>query len=143
MQTGRAGQAFLVRLHDKARLVTVCYRKLHHASAGATDTSSIPLFRRNLVQTSRYAKPQVAVHWLADLPNTAEKTGSLRIHMILGSLTGLLVITRIAMGWRLPAPRAFPGAALARAGHIALKLLILSMAASGMVLALPLRRVTR
>lgn len=104
------------------------------------------------MKTFRYAKPQVAVHWLAaalivfllatgslvlaDLPNTVEKIGNLRIHMILGALAGLLVITRIVMGRRLPASPALPGAALARAGHIALNLLILLMAASGMVLAL-------
>jgi cytochrome b561 len=104
------------------------------------------------MQTFRYAKPQVAVHWLAaalivfmlatgslvlaDLPNTAEKIGSLRIHMILGALAGMLVIARIVMRKRLPAPPALPGEKLARAGHMALNLVILLMAASGMALML-------
>ena len=62
----------------------------------------------------RYAKSQVTVHWLAallivfllvagtfvlaDTPNTTEKIGSLRIHMILGALAGMLVVARVVRG---------------------------------------------
>ena len=104
------------------------------------------------MQTFRYAKPQVAVHWLAaaliifllatgslvlaGLPNTAEKVGSLLVHMMLGGLAAMLVIARIVMRKRLPSPPALPGEKLARAGHMALNLVILLMAASGMMLVL-------
>jgi cytochrome b561 len=104
------------------------------------------------MQVFRYAKPQIAVHWLAaaliafllvtgtlvlaDLPNTVEKIGNLRIHMILGGLAGMLVIARIVMRKRLPAPPVLPGEKLARAGHMALNLVILLMAFSGMMLML-------
>lgn len=99
----------------------------------------------------RYALPQVLVHWaaalavlfllatgtlvLADLPNTAQKVSSLRIHMIVGGLAGLLVIARIAMGRRMAAPPALPGDRLARAGHVALNLVVLLMLLSGAMLA--------
>lgn len=104
------------------------------------------------MQTFRYAKPQIAIHWLAaaliafllitgtfvlaDLPNTAEKIGNLRIHMILGGLAGLLVIVRIVLRKRLPAPPPVQGEKLARLGHMALNLVILLLAFSGMMLAL-------
>jgi cytochrome b561 len=104
------------------------------------------------MQSFRYAKPQVAVHWLAallivfllltgtfvlaDLPNTAEKIANLRIHMILGALAGLLVLARVAMRRRLPAPPPVHGEKLARAGHLALNLGILLLVASGALLAL-------
>lgn len=80
----------------------------------------------------RYAKSQIAIHWLAaaliifllvtgslvlaDLPNTAEKIGNLRIHMILGVLAGILVIARL--------------------GHMALNLIILLLVFSGAMLML-------
>lgn len=99
----------------------------------------------------RYALPQVLVHWaaalavlfllatgtlvLADLPNTAQKVGNLRIHMIVGGLAGLLVIARIAMGRRMAAPPTLPGDRLARAGHVALNLVVLLMLLSGAMLA--------
>ena len=104
------------------------------------------------MKTFRYAVPQIAVHWLAaalivflltsgtlvlaELPNTVEKIGNLRIHLLLGGLAGMLVVARIVMRKRLPAPPALPGEKLARAGHLALNLIILLMAASGMLLAL-------
>ncbi len=104
------------------------------------------------MQNFRYALPQVAVHWLAalligfllvtgtfvlaDMPNTAEKIGNLRIHLILGGLAGMLVITRVVMRRRLPAAPAMAGDKHAHAGHMALNLAILLMAASGMMLAL-------
>lgn len=104
------------------------------------------------MQTFRYAKPQIAIHWLsalligfllvtgtlvlADLPNTVQKIGNLRIHMILGGLAGLLVIARIVMRKRLPAPPPVQGEKLARLGHMALNLVILLLVFSGMMLAL-------
>lgn len=100
----------------------------------------------------RYAKSQIAIHWLAaaliafllvtgtlvlaDLPNTAAKIGNLRIHMILGGLAGLFVIVRIILRKRLPALPAVQGEKLARLGHMALNLAILLLAASGMMLSL-------
>lgn len=100
----------------------------------------------------RYAKPQVAVHWLAaaliafllasgtlvlaDLPNTPEKTGNLRIHMMLGGVAGLLVIGRIAMRRLFPAAPALPGHKLALAGHMALNLVVLLLVFSGVMLSL-------
>lgn len=104
------------------------------------------------MQLFRYARPQIAVHWLAailivfmlatgslvlaELPNTVQKIGNLRIHMILGVLAGVLVLTRIGMRRAYPTPAAAPGEKLGRAGHILLNLMILLMAASGMLLAL-------
>lgn len=100
----------------------------------------------------RYAKPQIAIHWLAaalvafllvtgtlvlaDLPNTAQKIGNLRIHIILGGLAGLFVIARIVMRKRLPAPPPVHGEKLARLGHMALNLVILLLVFSGMMLVL-------
>jgi cytochrome b561 len=100
----------------------------------------------------RYSKPQVAVHWLAaaliafllvtgtlvlaDLPNTAAKIANLRIHMLLGGLAGLLVLGRIIMRRRFPAPPALAGHKLAFAGHLALNLIILLLVFSGVVLGL-------
>lgn len=104
------------------------------------------------MQTFRYAKPRIAIHWLAavlivfmlatgslvlaELPNTAEKIGNLRIHMILGGLAGLLVLIRVGLGRAYPAAAAAAGEKLAHAGHVLLNLVILFMAISGMLLAL-------
>jgi len=104
------------------------------------------------MQVFRYAKPQIAVHWLAaaliffllisgtlvlaDLPNTSEKIGNLRIHMILGGLVGLLIIARIFLRKRLPAPPPVQGEKLAKLGHLALNLVILLLVFSGVMLAL-------
>lgn len=104
------------------------------------------------MQTFRYAKPQIVIHWLAavliafllvtgtfvlaDLPNTAQKIGNLRIHMILGGLAGLLVISRIVLRKRLPAPPPVQGEKLAKLGHMALNLVILLMVFSGVMLSL-------
>lgn len=104
------------------------------------------------MQTFRYAKPQIAIHWLsalliafllvtgtlvlADLPNTVQKIGNLRIHMIIGGLTGFLVIVRIVLRKRLPEPPPVQGEKLARLGHMALNLVILLLVFSGMMLAL-------
>ena len=104
------------------------------------------------MQAFRYAKSQIVIHWLAaalilfllvsgtfvlaELPNTPAKIGNLRIHMILGALAGLLVITRIVLRRRLPAPPAAMGEWAARAGHLALTLVVLLLAFSGTMLAL-------
>lgn len=100
----------------------------------------------------RYAKSQIAIHWLAaaliifllvtgslvlaDLPNTAEKIGNLRIHMILGVLAGILVIARVILRKRLPALPAVHGEMFARLGHMALNLIILLLVFSGAMLML-------
>ena len=80
----------------------------------------------------RYAKSQIAIHWLAaaliifllvtgslvlaNLPNTAEKIGNLRIHMILGALAGILVLAPVILRKRLPAVRGDRFARLASMG---------------------------
>lgn len=100
----------------------------------------------------RYAKSQIAIHWLAaaliifllvtgslvlaNLPNTTEKIGNLRIHMILGALAGILVIARVILRKRLPALPAVRGEIFARLGHMALNLIILLMVFSGAMLML-------
>ncbi|MDX9995162.1 MAG: cytochrome b/b6 domain-containing protein [Rhodocyclaceae bacterium] len=102
------------------------------------------------MQNFRYALPQVVVHWLAaaaviflmatgmlvleDMPNNPAKIGNITIHMGVGALAGLLVLVRIVLRKRLPAPPAAPGDGLARAGHMALNLAVLLMAVSGMLL---------
>lgn len=116
-------------------------------------------FNRSIpMQTFRYAKPRIAIHWLAallivfmlatgslvlaELPNTAQKIGNLRTHMILGGLAGLLVLIRIVLGRVYPAPTAVAGDKPGRIGHrighighVLLNLIILFMAMSGMLLA--------
>lgn len=102
------------------------------------------------MQNFRYAAPQVAIHWLAaaailflmatgmfvleSMPNDTQKIGNLVIHMSVGALAALLVIVRIVLRRRLPAPPPVPGEGLARAGHMALNLVVLLMAVSGMML---------
>ncbi|NLY27794.1 MAG: cytochrome b [Alcaligenaceae bacterium] len=100
----------------------------------------------------RYAASQIIIHWLvaaaiffllitgtfilAELPNTPEKIGNLRIHMLVGAVVALLVITRIVLKRSKPAAPPVKGQALARIGHVALNLVVLLLAVSGMVLAL-------
>lgn len=100
----------------------------------------------------RYATSQIAVHWLAavliifllvtgtfvlaEMPNTADKTGNFRIHMILGSLAAILVVARMAMRRRKPQPPAVVAERWARWGHRGLNLLVLLLASSGAALAL-------
>lgn len=99
----------------------------------------------------RYPTAQVVIHWLAalaivfllvtgslvlaDLPNTVDKIGNLRIHMILGGLAGVLVVARVVMRRRSPAAPAVHGERLARIGHLALNLVVLLLAVSGVLLA--------
>lgn len=101
----------------------------------------------------RYANSQVIVHWLAALVilfllvtgtfvldaipnNDARKVLNLRIHAILGGLAGLLVVARILLHRRLPAPPREPGASAARVAQAALNLLVLVLVFSGGVLLL-------
>jgi cytochrome b561 len=100
----------------------------------------------------RYAKSQVVVHWLAaalivfmlatgslilsEMPNTVAKTGNLRVHMILGSLAAILVITRIALRRRHPSPAPAVSERFGRIGHVLLNVVVLLMVASGVGLAL-------
>lgn len=104
------------------------------------------------MSTFRYKRPQIAVHWLAalaivfllvtgtfvlaDLPNTAPKVDNLRIHMIVGALAGALVVSRIVLRRRLPAPPPVAFERMAHAGHLALNVVALLLAASGVGLAL-------
>jgi cytochrome b561 len=103
------------------------------------------------MSTFRYARPQIAVHWLAalaivfllitgtfvlaELPNAAPKAGNLRIHMIVGALAGALVVSRIVLRRRLPAPPPVAFERLTRAGHLALNVVVVLLAASGAGLA--------
>lgn len=100
----------------------------------------------------RYATSQVAVHWLAaaaviflllsgsfvleSLPNDAQKIGSLRIHLVVGALAGLLVFVRILLRRQHPLPSSLAGERVVRAGHVALNAAVLLMAFSGAMLAL-------
>lgn len=100
----------------------------------------------------RYATSQIAVHWLAaalivfllltgtfvlaELPNTADKTGNFRIHMILGALAAGLVVARMVLRRVKPRPPAVVAEKWAQLGHMGLNLLVLLLAMSGMVLAL-------
>lgn len=95
----------------------------------------------------RYARSQIAVHWVAavavifllvtgtfvlsEAPNTLPKAGNLRIHMIVGLLAAALVVSRIVLRRRLPAPPPVASERLARVGHVALNMVVLLMALSG------------
>ena len=104
------------------------------------------------MQAFRYAKSQVVLHWvaalviavmllsgtfiLANLPNTPDKVGMLRIHMMMGVLVAALIVTRVVLGRMLPAPPATASQTKAHLAQIVLNLAVLLMAASGSVLAL-------
>lgn len=104
------------------------------------------------MQAFRYAKSQVVLHWVAalvitvmllsgtfilsNLPNTPDKVGMLRIHMLMGMLVALLIVTRVVLGRMLPAPAATPDQKKAKLAQMALNLLVLLLAASGSMLAL-------
>ena len=104
------------------------------------------------MSTWRYARSQIAIHWLAalaivfllvtgtfvlaELPNTTPKVGNLRIHMIVGLLAGALAVSRLVLRRRLPAPPPAAFERMARAGHVALNIVVLLLALSGMGLAL-------
>ena len=100
----------------------------------------------------RYAKSQIFVHWiaaalitfllvtgtlvLAEMPNTVEKIGNFRIHMILGTLAGVLVLVRIVLRKFLPAAPPVQGEKLAHLGHMAINLVVLVLVFSGVALSL-------
>lgn len=104
------------------------------------------------MSTFRYAPSQILVHWLAaalivfllvtgtfvlaDMPNTADKVGSLRVHMILGALAGVLVVARVWLRRRRPQPPAVVAERWARLGHMGLNVLVLLLVVSGAALAL-------
>lgn len=104
------------------------------------------------MQAFRYAKSQVVLHWVAalvitvmllsgtfilsNLPNTPDKVGMLRIHMMMGMLVAVLIVTRLVLGRMLPAPPATDYQKKAHLAQIVLNLTVLLMAASGSVLAL-------
>lgn len=99
----------------------------------------------------RYAPSQIAVHWLAaaliifllvtgtfvlaEMPNTPDKTGNFRIHMILGALAASLVVARVVLRRRKPQPPAVVAERWAHLGHMGLNLLVLLLALSGVALA--------
>lgn len=104
------------------------------------------------MSTFRYAPSQILVHWLAaalvifllvtgtfvlsELPNTPEKVGNFRIHMVLGALAAALAIARVLLRRRNPQPPAVVAERWARLGHMGLNFLVLLLAVSGVVLAL-------
>ena len=104
------------------------------------------------MQAFRYAKSQVVLHWvaalvitvmllsgtfiLAELPNTPDKVGMLRIHMMMGMFVALLILARVVLGRMWPAPPATDDQKKAHLVHIVLNLTVLLLAASGSVLAL-------
>lgn len=104
------------------------------------------------MQTFRYAGSQILVHWVAtlaiffllitgtfvlsEMPNTAEKIGNLRIHLLVGGVVGLLVLARIWLRKRKAAPAPMPGYQLARFVQVSLNLGLLLLVISGTVLAI-------
>lgn len=104
------------------------------------------------MSTFRYARSRIAVHWLAalaiffllitgtfvlaELPNTAQKIGNLRIHMIVGALAGALLVSRLVLRRRLPAPPPVAFERMSRIGHMALNVVVLLLVVSGVGLAL-------
>ncbi len=104
------------------------------------------------MSTFRYTGSQITTHWmsvlvilfllvtgslvLADLPNTMEKIGNLRIHTILGGLAAILVVVRMILKKRSPKPDMISGSKLASAGHMALNIVVLLLVMSGVMLLL-------
>ena len=104
------------------------------------------------MQTFRYALNQILVHWvstlaiffllitgtfiLAELPNTVEKIGNLRIHILVGTLVGVLVLARIWLRRRKPEPPPVVGFKLARWVQVGMNLGLLLMVISGTVLSI-------
>ena len=94
----------------------------------------------------RYATSQIAVHWLAaalivfllvtgtfvlaEMPNTADKIGNFRIHMILGALAAGLVVARVLLRRVKPRPPAVVAEKWAHLGHMGLNLLVMLLAGS-------------
>jgi len=104
---------------------------------------------------TRYASRTVILHWLSgglllfllvtgtfvlsNMPNTVEKLGSLKVHMILGMITTLLSLVRIWMIVKSPKPEALAmspwRAKLMKANHIAIYIVIIAIGMSGFILA--------
>ena len=104
---------------------------------------------------TRYTSRSIILHWLSggllifllmtgtfvlsNMPNTVEKLGSLKIHMILGILTTVISVVRIWMIVRAPKPEALSmspfRAKMMKANHIAIYGVIIAIGVSGFVLA--------
>jgi len=105
----------------------------------------------------RYPPALVVLHWLAaflvlgallggtfnmaDVPNTDPgKVDTLRIHMIVGLTILVAMLARLVVRRRKPVPAPMPGpgwqVALSRGVHVALYLVTIAMAASGIALSL-------
>lgn len=104
---------------------------------------------------TRYTSHSIILHWLSagllifllitgtfilsNIPNTIEKLGSLKIHMIFGVVTTLLSFIRIIMILKSPKPEALLmhpwRARLMKANHIAVYGVIMAIGVSGFVLA--------
>ncbi|DAB36851.1 MAG TPA: hypothetical protein CFH80_02720 [Sulfurospirillum cavolei] len=104
---------------------------------------------------TRYTSHSIILHWLSggllifllmtgtfvlsNMPNTVEKLGSLKIHMILGILTTWVSVMRIWMISRAPKPEALSmspfRATMMKANHIAIYGVIIAIGVSGFVLA--------
>jgi len=100
---------------------------------------------------TRYTSRSVILHWLSggllifllvtgtfvlsNMPNTVEKLGSLKIHMILGILTTVVSVMRIWMISRAPKPEALSmspfRAKMMKANHIAIYVVIIAIGVSG------------
>lgn len=134
------------------RALTCCVTKRSPAAAPAREDAANATPNHLTMSTFRYAPSQILVHWLAaalivfllvtgtfvlaEIPNTPEKTGNFRIHMILGALAALLVVARVLLRRRHPQPPAVVAERRARLGHMGLNILVLLLAVSGSVLAL-------
>ena len=104
---------------------------------------------------TRYTSRSVILHWLSggllvfllvtgtfvlsNMPNTVEKLGSLKIHMILGIIATLLSLIRIWVIVRAPKMEALSmspfRATMMKANHIAIYGVIIAIGVSGFVLA--------
>ncbi|WP_060825217.1 cytochrome b [Sulfurospirillum cavolei] len=104
---------------------------------------------------TRYTSRSIFLHWLSggllafllvtgtfvlsDIPNTVEKLGSLKIHMILGIVATLVSVVRIFVIIKSPKPEVLLmsplRAKLMHANHIAIYAVILAVGVSGLMLA--------
>jgi len=104
---------------------------------------------------TRYSSRTVILHWLSgglllfllmtgtfvlsNMPNTVEKLGSFKIHMILGLIATLLSLVRIGVIMKFPKPAALEMApfrqTLMKINHIAIYAVIVAIGVSGFILA--------
>ncbi len=102
-----------------------------------------------------YTSRSIILHWLSggllvfllvtgtfvlsEIPNTVEKLGSFKVHMILGILATLVSVVRIFIIIKSPKPEALLmspfRASMMKANHIAIYAVILAIGMSGFVLA--------